>query len=45
MSEDKLLKDLKSDFSKLNEGNKQYLLAISQALLFAQNTMQSAKNN
>ncbi|CAM2078615.1 MAG: hypothetical protein NSGCLCUN01_02816 [uncultured Clostridium sp.] len=31
-----LIKEFNNDFNELNESNKQYVIAISQALLFAQ---------
>lgn len=36
MNDSTILNEFNTCFSQLNEGNKQYILAISQALLFAQ---------
>lgn len=36
MLKNALLRDFKAGFSKLNEDNKKYVLAISRALIFAQ---------
>lgn len=41
MSKNTLIRDFNIGFSQLNEDNKQYVLAISQALIFAQTVPQN----
>lgn len=41
---DKISCDFNAKFNKLNESNQKYIIAIQQALLFAQSFSQETKN-
>ena len=45
MCKDKLLKEWQENFEKLSDENKKYILAISQALLFAQEAKREDKEH